>query len=274
MQFGWTADEATSIAVLDSAFEAGVNFIDTADIYSRWAEGNPGGVAETILGRWLAANPSRRGQVVLATKVRGPMGDGPNDAGLSRVHILNAIEASLRRWARRPSIYQNPLARRSVIDETLGCDGHARQSGLVRNISCSNSRRRSSAGLGASARTMGDRMPQPLQPDASLRYERNWVQTGEQVGVTPQSTGRRVPDRQMSMQEVPGGAAGVEPEVQGCLQSPKGPACWSPVAGGKGTVKTVSQVALRWLTRLGHQPQRPPLGRQCGQPWSGGPSPR
>ena len=58
MQFGWTADEATSFAVLDAFVEAGGNFIDTADIYSRWAEGNPGGVSEQIIGRWLKARPT------------------------------------------------------------------------------------------------------------------------------------------------------------------------------------------------------------------------
>ena len=59
MQFGWTADEATSFAVLDAFVEAGGNFIDTADVYSRWAEGNPGGVSEQIIGRWMKARGNR-----------------------------------------------------------------------------------------------------------------------------------------------------------------------------------------------------------------------
>ena len=96
MQFGWTADEATSFAVLDAFVEAGGNFIDTADIYSSWAEGNPGGVSEQIIGRWLKAR-GNRGAIVLATKARGRMWDGPNGEGLSRGHLIRACEESLRR---------------------------------------------------------------------------------------------------------------------------------------------------------------------------------
>lgn len=96
MQFGWTADEATSFAILDAFFEAGGNFVDTADVYSFWAPGNPGGVSETIIGRWMKARGNRR-QVVLATKVRGRMWEGPNGEGLSRKHIVEAVEDSLRR---------------------------------------------------------------------------------------------------------------------------------------------------------------------------------
>lgn len=96
MQFGWTADEKQSFKVLDAYFEAGGNFIDTADIYSRWAEGNPGGVSETIIGKWIK-DRGNRNQVVLATKVRGRMWEGPNGEGLSRIHIMKAVEDSLRR---------------------------------------------------------------------------------------------------------------------------------------------------------------------------------
>ena len=92
MQFGWTADEKASFEVLDAAYDAGINFIDTADIYSRWIDGNPGGVAESIIGKWLCKNPEKRTQVILATKVRGRMGEGPNDEGLSRKHIFSAVE--------------------------------------------------------------------------------------------------------------------------------------------------------------------------------------
>ena len=96
MQWGWTADEARSFEIMDAFVEAGGNFLDTADIYSRWVEGNPGGVSEAIIGRWMKARNNRQ-QIVLATKVRGPMGEGPNDQGLSRKHIMDAVDASLRR---------------------------------------------------------------------------------------------------------------------------------------------------------------------------------
>jgi aryl-alcohol dehydrogenase-like predicted oxidoreductase len=95
MTFRWTSDEPTSIQVLDRAWEAGINFIDTADIYSNWAEGNPGGVAEEIIGKWMQGKP--RDQIILATKARGRMWPGPNGEGLSRQHIMRAVEHSLRR---------------------------------------------------------------------------------------------------------------------------------------------------------------------------------
>src|ERR671932_556405 len=96
MQFGWTADEQASFRVLDAYVEAGGNFIDTADVYSRWAPGNKGGESETVLGAWMAARRNRQA-IVMATKVCGPMGPGPNDAGLSRQHIMQGVEASLKR---------------------------------------------------------------------------------------------------------------------------------------------------------------------------------
>ena len=71
MQFGWTADEDLSHEILNQAFEYGVNFIDTADVYSRWVAGNPGGVSETIIGNWMREYNIPRDQVVIATKVRG-----------------------------------------------------------------------------------------------------------------------------------------------------------------------------------------------------------
>ncbi len=76
MQFGWTTDEDSAFAVMDAFTEAGGNFIDTADVYSRWAAGNPGGVSEQIIGRWMRAR-GNRDRIVLATKARGRMWDGP-----------------------------------------------------------------------------------------------------------------------------------------------------------------------------------------------------
>jgi len=81
--FGWTTDQKASEAVLDAYVEAAGNFIDTADVYSRWAPGNKGGESETALGVWMTARRNRHA-VLIATKVMGPMGPGPNDTGLSR----------------------------------------------------------------------------------------------------------------------------------------------------------------------------------------------
>jgi aryl-alcohol dehydrogenase-like predicted oxidoreductase len=140
MQFGWTATEEDSLHVLTGAWEAGINFIDTADIYSRWVPGNPGGVAETILGKWLRASPERRRQVVLATKVRGPTGDGPNDEGLSQYHIQEAVEGSLRRLGVETiDLYQLHWPDEGTpIDETLRALDDLVRRGLVRQIGASN----------------------------------------------------------------------------------------------------------------------------------------
>src|SRR5690348_2669031 len=90
--FGWTADEATSFAVLDAYTGAGGNFIDTADSYPQWADGCQGGESETIIGRWLARR-GRRDDVIIATKV----GQSRHHPGLSPATIRSAAEASLRR---------------------------------------------------------------------------------------------------------------------------------------------------------------------------------
>lgn len=90
--FGWTADEASSFAVLDRFTEAGGTMIDTADSYSHWVPGNSGGESETIIGRWLARS-GRRNEVIIATKV----GKSPTAPGLSRANITASIDGSLRR---------------------------------------------------------------------------------------------------------------------------------------------------------------------------------
>jgi aryl-alcohol dehydrogenase-like predicted oxidoreductase len=140
MQFGWTADEETSYEILSAGYDAGINFIDTADVYSRWASGNPGGIAETIIGRWMKANKIPRDNVVIATKVRGRMGDGPNDEGLSRVHILHAVEASLRRLdTDYIDVYQTHYYDENTpIEETLSTMTDLVHQGKVRYIGCSN----------------------------------------------------------------------------------------------------------------------------------------
>jgi aryl-alcohol dehydrogenase-like predicted oxidoreductase len=140
MQFGWTADEPTSLKILGAAFEAGVNFIDTADVYSRWVEGNPGGVSESIIGKWIKQSNIPREQLVLATKVRGKMGTGPNDEGLSRIHILRAVEASLQRLeVDYIDLYQtHSFDDRTPIEETLRAMDDLVHQGKVHYIGCSN----------------------------------------------------------------------------------------------------------------------------------------
>src|ERR1700761_1459387 len=92
--YGWTLSESDSFKQLDAALEAGLNFIDTADVYTRWVPGHHGGESETILGRWLSQG-SRRSNVILATKGGMDMGDGK--VGLKPAYIEKAVEDSLRR---------------------------------------------------------------------------------------------------------------------------------------------------------------------------------
>ncbi len=91
MQFGWTADEPAAFAVMDAFLEAGGNFLDSADMYSRWVPGNPGGVSEEIIGRWMKARGNRE-RLVVATKLRAQMWDGPDGEGLSRSILLRAVD--------------------------------------------------------------------------------------------------------------------------------------------------------------------------------------
>jgi aryl-alcohol dehydrogenase-like predicted oxidoreductase len=99
MNFGFTADESASSAIMDAAIDAGINFFDSADVYGgpQTPDMEKGyGISEEIIGRWLQRS-GRRDDIVLATKVYQPMGLGPNDRRLSAYHIRRACEASLRR---------------------------------------------------------------------------------------------------------------------------------------------------------------------------------
>jgi aryl-alcohol dehydrogenase-like predicted oxidoreductase len=139
MQFGWTAEEPIAFAIMDAYVEAGGNLIDTADIYSMWAESNPGGVSEEIIGRWLKARRNRA-DIVLASKVRGRMWDGPDGEGLGRAHIMTAVEASLRRLKTDYiDLYQTHwFDENTPIEETLRALDDLVRSGKVRYVGCSN----------------------------------------------------------------------------------------------------------------------------------------
>lgn len=138
MTFGWGADEPTSHAIMDRAFDSGINFFDTADIYSSWAENNDGGVSEAWIGNWLKGK--ERCQIVLATKVRGQMWEGPNGEGLSRVHIMQAVEDSLRRLQTdHIDLYQAHWPDEDTpLEETLRAFDDLVRQGKVRYIGCSN----------------------------------------------------------------------------------------------------------------------------------------
>ena len=138
MTFGWSADEPTSFKIMDAALEGGINFFDTADVYSRWIGSNKGGESETIIGSWL--KHKSRHDVIIATKVRGRMWAGVNGEGLSRVHILKAVEDSLRRLQTDYiDLYQTHSPDKDTpLDETLAALDSLVQSGKVRYIGASN----------------------------------------------------------------------------------------------------------------------------------------
>ena len=168
--FGWTADEATSFAVLDAFVAAGMDFVDTANVYSKWAPGNQGGESETILGRWFARS-GQRDRVVLATKCG--MDVGPGEAGLSRSAIIRAAESSLRRLGTdRIDLYQehkdDPTA---PLDETLRAFDDLIRQGKVRAIGASNLTADRLAESLRASRDAGLAAYHSLQPEYNL-YDR------------------------------------------------------------------------------------------------------
>ncbi|MFE2330547.1 MULTISPECIES: aldo/keto reductase [unclassified Streptomyces] len=133
--FGWTADQDTSFAVLDAYTAAGGNFVDTADSYSAWVDGNSGGESETVLGKWLAAR-GNRDDVVLATKVS----QHPEYPGLSAANIRAAADASLRRLGTdHIDLYYTHFDKPEVpVEEIIGALDELVRAGKVRHIAASN----------------------------------------------------------------------------------------------------------------------------------------
>jgi aryl-alcohol dehydrogenase-like predicted oxidoreductase len=165
--FGWTADERTSFALLDAFVAAGFNFIDTADVYSKWAAGHQGGESETIIGKWLKQR-GKRNDVVIATKVGSDMGNGRT--GLSKAYILKAVEDSLRRLnTDHIDLYQSHRDDPDVpVEEPLEAYATLIRQGKIRAIGASNfTAERLGAALEASRR---DGLPryETLQPEYNL----------------------------------------------------------------------------------------------------------
>ncbi|MFO1150657.1 MAG: aldo/keto reductase [Alsobacter sp.] len=169
--FGWTIDEAQSHRILDALVEHGLTFIDTADVYSRWAPGNRGGESETIIGTWLRSR-GNRDKVVIATKVGGDMGLGRRCLGAA--YIATAVEDSLRRLQTdHIDLYQSHWDDPDTpFEETLGAFQRLIEAGKVRAIGASNlDARRLREALDVSARTGLPRY-ETLQPEYNL-YQRN-----------------------------------------------------------------------------------------------------
>ena len=163
--FGWTSDEPTSFEVLDAFADGGGTFIDTADVYSAWIEGNSGGESETIIGNWMASR-GNRDQIVLATKV----GSLPTAKGLSRSTIRRAVQDSLRRlqtdhidlyWAHR----DDP---ETPQEETVAAFDELVREGTVRAVGASNySADRLTSALSIAEQTGAARF-EALQPEYNL----------------------------------------------------------------------------------------------------------
>ncbi|NII83901.1 MULTISPECIES: aldo/keto reductase [unclassified Pedobacter] len=134
--FGWTIDEKKSFEILDQFVESGFNFIDTADVYSRWAPGNKGGESETIIGKWLKKH-NKRHNVIIATKVGSDMGQGKS---LKRDYIINEVEHSLSRLQTDYiDLYFSHFDDESTpVEETLGAYETLIKAGKVRWIGASN----------------------------------------------------------------------------------------------------------------------------------------
>jgi len=180
--FGWTIDEQPSFSLLDALVEKGLNFIDTADVYSRWAPGNKGGESEVIIGNWLKKS-GKRDQIVLATKVGMDLGDGKT--GLAPAYIRQAVDASLKRLQTDYiDLYQ---AHRDDADtplqETLAAFDALIKEGKVRAIGASNyadDRLREALKISADN---GLARYETLQPEYNL-YDRAGYESGlEQVAV-------------------------------------------------------------------------------------------
>lgn len=135
--FGWTADEGTSFDLLDRFVDAGLNAIDTADVYSSWAPGNKGGESETIIGKWMKSQKNRD-KVIVITKVGSDTGQGKTD--LSAPYIEKAIDESLRRLQTDSvDLYLSHWPDTTVTyEETLGAYDKLLKKGKVRFIGVSN----------------------------------------------------------------------------------------------------------------------------------------
>lgn len=168
--FGWTANEKTSFDILDAFTGAGFDFVDTADVYTRWIEGNKGGESETIIGNWFARSGKRK-DVVLATKCGMDM--GADGKGLSKTHILKSVEGSLKRLKTDYiDLYQSHADDETVPqEETLAAYDALIKSGKVRAIGASNFTAARLDSAVAVAKQNGLPVYASLQPEYNL-YDR------------------------------------------------------------------------------------------------------
>lgn len=188
--FGWTIDQQDSFKILDAFTDRGLNFIDTANSYSRWVPGNRGGESESIIGNWLKKT-GKRDKVILATKVGSNLSE--KQKGLSRRYIIQAVDESLQRLHTDyidlyQSHYDDPD---TALEETLEAYAELIKAGKVRVIGASNfSGQRFGEALNTSDR-LGIPRYESLQPEYNLysreRYEKEYenLVIEKNVGVIP-----------------------------------------------------------------------------------------
>ncbi len=256
MTFGWTTDEPNAYRVLNAAFDSGVNFIDTADIYSRWHPGNPGGVSETFIGNWMRGKP--RDQIIVGTKVRGRMGSGPNEEGLSRAHVLSGAEASLRRLRTDYiDLYQLHWPDdETPFEETLSALDLLVRSGKVRYIGVSNfAAWKIEKALGISEQNHLARVVS-VQPHYNLVWRSEFEQEMEELvrveglGVIPYSPlqGGFLTGKYRLGQPPPTGARGEGNDRMTRFLTERNMQLLEGMAAiGSAHGKTMSQVAIAWL---------------------------
>jgi aryl-alcohol dehydrogenase-like predicted oxidoreductase len=249
--FGWTADKATSERLLDALVENGLNFIDTADVYSIWIPGHVGGESETAIGGWLKARGGRD-KVIVATKCGMDMKAGGK--GLSAAHIKAAVEASLKRLnTDYIDLYQAHADDPTVpLEETLGAFADLIEAGKVRAIGASNySAERLAEALKVSAKLHLPRY-ESLQPHYNL-YERGKFEGAtealclkEHLGVIPYFglAGGFLTGKYRSKADVKGARAGM---VEGML-NPRGLKILEALDEVSSQIgATPAQTALAWL---------------------------
>ena len=249
--FGWTADEAMSHRLLDALIDGGVNFIDTADVYSIWVPGHVGGESEGVIGRWLKAR-GKREKVILATKCGMDMKAAGK--GLSAAHIRSAVDASLKRLnTDYIDLYQAHADDPTIaLEETLGAFGDLIKAGKVRAIGASNySAERLAEALKVS-KQHGLPRYESLQPHYNL-YERGKFEGAtealcldQHIGVIPYFglAGGFLTGKYRSADDVKGARAGMVKD----MLNPRGKrilAALDEVSGQIGA--TPAQVALAWL---------------------------
>jgi aryl-alcohol dehydrogenase-like predicted oxidoreductase len=180
--FGWTVDEQVSHRLLDAWVDAGMNFVDTADVYSRWVTGHTGGESETIIGTWLKQS-GKRDRIVLATKVGKPMGDDAK--GLSKGYIRRAVEASLKRLQTDViDLYQSHDDDTATpLEETAAAFAELITAGKVRAIGASNFSAARLAEAVATSERLGLPRYESLQPLYNLVERATYEGPLEQVCV-------------------------------------------------------------------------------------------